>query len=89
MNGKYSVTDDPSIKCSTFVDALLMCKLATSRADARKLIQGGGCYVNDVQLKEDRAISTDDLLHGMFIVMRKGKRTYSIMQFNDIAFFGL
>lgn len=87
MNATYHVTDEPNVKCSTFVDALLMCGLSTSRAEARKLIAAGGCYVNDVRLTEDRAISTDDLVHWKWILMRKGKRTYSLMQFNDVGQF--
>ncbi len=83
----YSVTDDPNIKCSTFIDALMVCGLATSKADARKLISGGGCYVNDVRLNKDRPISTDDFLHGKYILMRKGKKTYSMMSFNDVEQF--
>lgn len=87
MNPTYSVTDDPTIKCSTFVDALVLCGLASSKADARKLIGGGGCYVNDIRLSEDRPISTDDLLHGKYILMRKGKKTYSMMSFNNVEQF--
>ena len=83
----YIVTDNPKIKCSTFVDALLCCGLVTSRAEARKLIVGGGCYVNDIRLVEDRPISTDDFLHGKYIIMRKGKKTYSMMQFTNVEQF--
>jgi len=83
----YYVTDNPHTKYSTFVDAFLMCGLCKSRADVRKLIQNGGCYVNDVRLIEDRVISTDDFLHGKFILLRKGKKNYNIIQFNNVEEF--
>ena len=49
--------------------------LAASKGEARRLIAGGGIYVNDVALAESRAArATDDLLHGRYVMLRKGKR---------------
>lgn len=87
MNSTYSITNGQTAKCSTFVDALVLCGLASSKADARKLIVGGGCYVNHERLTEDREISTDDFLFAEYIILRKGKRTYKIMQFNNVKQF--
>ena len=83
----YSVTDDTSIKCSTFVDALMCCQLTKSRTEARTLIASGGCYVNDIRLTEDRQISTDNILYGKWILLRRGKKTYSLIQFNNLEMF--
>ena len=41
---------------------------------ARRLIAGGGIYLNDVALPESRTLGADDLLHGRYAMLRKGKR---------------
>jgi tyrosyl-tRNA synthetase len=56
------------------VDLLVECKLAAGKGEARRLIAGGGIYVNDVALGESRLLGTDDLLHGRYVMLRKGKR---------------
>ena len=56
------------------VDLLVESGLAASKGEARRLIAGGGIYVNDVALAESRALGADDLLHGRYVMLRKGKR---------------
>ena len=56
------------------IDLLLESGLAASRGEARRLIAGGGIYVNDAALGEARALASDDLLHGRYVMLRKGKR---------------
>ena len=56
------------------VDLLIESALAASKGEARRLIAGGGIYVNDVALGEPRALGGDDLLHGRYLMLRKGKR---------------
>ena len=56
------------------VDLLIESTLAASKGEARRLIAGGGIYVNDVALGEPRALGGDDLLHGRYVMLRKGKR---------------
>jgi tyrosyl-tRNA synthetase len=56
------------------VDLLVESRLAASKGEARRLIAGGGIYVNDVALSESRALAGDDLLHGRYVMLRKGKR---------------
>lgn len=76
----YSVTDDPAQRVSTVVDALCLAELASTRADARRTILGGGFYLNDVRVTDPaRELSTDDLLNGRHIALRKGKRTYAFL----------
>lgn len=72
------------IKYSTYVDALVICKLASSKSDANRLIKQGGISVNDEKLIENRNISTDDMLYGKFIILRKGKKYVQMMSFNDL-----
>ncbi len=66
---------------SRFVDALERAGLAKSKADARRTIEGGGAYVNNVrQTDAARALGTDDLLHDRYVVLRKGRRDVHILQ---------
>jgi tyrosyl-tRNA synthetase len=63
------------------IDALERSGLATSRGDARRTIQGGGAYVNNVQQRDvDRALVADDLLHDRYIVLRKGRRDVHVLR---------
>ena len=57
------------------ISVLTLCKLATSRSDARKLIQGGGITVNDEKVAAfDLSFSADQLRAGLHI--RKGKKIH-------------
>jgi tyrosyl-tRNA synthetase len=56
------------------IDLLVETGLAASKGEARRLIAGGGIYVNDVALAESRPLGPDDLLHGRYVMLRKGKR---------------
>ncbi len=56
------------------VDLLVETGLAASKGEARRLIAGGGIYVNDAALGESRPLEAGDLLHGRYVMLRKGKR---------------
>jgi tyrosyl-tRNA synthetase len=56
------------------VDLLVETGLAASKGEARRLIAGGGIYVNDVALAESRPLAASDLMHGRYVMLRKGKR---------------
>jgi tyrosyl-tRNA synthetase len=56
------------------VELLVETGLTAGRGEARRLIAGGGVYVNDVALAETRVLETADLLHGRYVMLRKGKR---------------
>jgi tyrosyl-tRNA synthetase len=50
--------------------------LAASANDARRTVKEGGAYVNNVRVEDaDAPVSEDALLHGRFLVLRKGKRS--------------
>ncbi len=62
------------------LEALLASGLASSKADARRGIEGGGFYLNGQAIERaDTALREDDL-HGpadaRFVVLRKGKKNY-------------
>jgi tyrosyl-tRNA synthetase len=50
--------------------------IVASKSAARRAIAEGGAYLNNVKVTaQDAAPSDEDLLHGRFIVLRRGKRT--------------
>jgi tyrosyl-tRNA synthetase len=53
--------------------------LATSLSDARRTIAQGAAYVNGEQVREDRPLSAGDLLHDRWVLLRRGKRTYHLL----------
>lgn len=61
-------------------EALVFAGLAPSKGQARKDIEGGGVYVNNVKSPDTaRSLTTADLLFGRHILLRKGKRTYAVL----------
>jgi tyrosyl-tRNA synthetase len=62
------------------VDLAAEVGLARSRSEARKLAEQGGLSVNGVPIPGvDHAIVPDDVMHGRYIVLRKGKRHYQMV----------
>jgi tyrosyl-tRNA synthetase len=63
------------------VDALVRTGLAKSKGEARRTIDQGGAYVNNVRVTDaDRALGPGDLLHDRYVVLRKGRRDVHIVR---------
>ena len=60
-------------------EALVGAGLASSKADARRGIQGNGYSINGEKLATERSLGTFDLLAGRFIVLQKGKKHYAMI----------
>jgi tyrosyl-tRNA synthetase len=57
-------------------DLMAATGIAQSKSAARRAIAEGGAYLNNVRVTAQDAVpSVDDLLHGGFLVIRRGKRT--------------
>jgi tyrosyl-tRNA synthetase len=57
-------------------DLLAATGLVPSKSAARRAVTEGGAYLNNVKVtSEDAVPATGDLLHGRFLVLRRGKRT--------------
>ena len=57
-------------------DLMAATGIAASKSAARRTIAEGGAYLNNVKVTEqDAAPSPSDLLHGRYLVLRRGKRT--------------
>ena len=50
--------------------------ITASKSAARRAISEGGAYLNNVKVPDPEAApEPSDLLHGRFLVLRRGKRT--------------
>ncbi len=60
-------------------DLLVAAGLVPSKGEARRAIQGGGIYLNNVRLPEEkRNVTLADTLGGELIVLRKGRKEYRL-----------
>ncbi len=58
------------------LDMLVETKLASSKAEARRLIAGGGLSLDGNKVTEPTAVITEDMFNGGEIIVKKGKKTY-------------
>ena len=64
------------------VDVLVETKIESSKGSARQNIQGGGIYLNNVRVTDVKEkLSLSWLLHGRYLVVRRGKRNYYLIRF--------
>lgn len=62
------------------VDLLVRVGLAESKRAGRELISGGGVQINGRRVEIPTAIlSGNELLHGRYVVLRKGKKSYHLV----------
>ena len=62
------------------VELLVHAGLCPSKGQARKDIEGGGVYINNVrETSATRAVTTSDLLFGQHVLLRKGKKNYVVV----------
>jgi tyrosyl-tRNA synthetase len=67
-------------KGAPLVEVLQQSGLSSSKGQARKDIEGGGIYINNVRESDVlRHVSSTDLLFGKHLLMRKGKRNYTVV----------
>ncbi|WP_030398235.1 tyrosine--tRNA ligase [Kitasatospora purpeofusca] len=63
------------IELQPIVDLLVAVGLSPSRSAARRTIKEGGAYLNNVKVTDEEAVPAEaDLLHGRWLVLRRGKR---------------
>jgi tyrosyl-tRNA synthetase len=65
----------------TLVDVLERTGLVKSKKEARRTVEQGASYVNNVKQSEDaRTFTQGDLLHDRYLVLRRGKRQVHIVK---------
>ena len=64
------------------VEVMVATKLAASRSAARRTIEQGGAYVNNVRVSDFAYhITSADLAERTSLVLRSGKKSYALAQF--------
>jgi tyrosyl-tRNA synthetase len=54
--------------------------LASSNGDARRTLAQKGYRVNGVQVDENTSLNSANLLHGRYLLLRKGKTSYHLLE---------
>ncbi|POX49473.1 tyrosine--tRNA ligase [Streptomyces sp. Ru72] len=55
--------------------------LVASKSAARRTVKEGGAYVNNVKVTAEDAVATaDQLLHGRWLVLRRGKKNLAVVE---------
>ena len=66
---------------ASVVDLLTLVGLAPSKSAARRTIKEGGAYLNNAKVtSEDAVPAADDLIHGRWLVLRRGKRNLGAVE---------
>ncbi|MEP7041332.1 MAG: tyrosine--tRNA ligase, partial [Chloroflexota bacterium] len=65
----------------TVADLLVVSGLAESRTSARRTVADGGAYLNNQRVADPEMIPAEsDLLHGRWLVLRRGKRSLAAVE---------
>ncbi len=62
------------------IDLLVSSGLASSKADARRSIQGGGIYLNNERVLDGAVAGLPQAIVGRYFLLRKGRRQYHLMR---------
>lgn len=64
----------------SIIDLFVKAGATPSKGEARRLIQGGGAYVQNVRVDDPSAKLTESELNRSFIVLRSGKKRYYLIE---------
>jgi tyrosyl-tRNA synthetase len=73
-------TSLPADRLADTVDVLVTTGLASSRSEARRLLDQRGVRANGRPVGPDETLEAIELLHGRFVLLRKGKHTYHLVE---------
>ena len=74
-----TVARDEVLRGLDVVDLLVRTGVASSKGDARRTLEQGGCSVNGRRVDLDTIVGEADLLHDRYVLLRKGKRHYHLV----------
>ncbi|WP_431032681.1 tyrosine--tRNA ligase [Streptomyces sp. P6-2-1] len=70
---------------ASVVDLLVETGLVASKSAARRTIKEGGAYVNNAKVAgEDAVPATSELLHGRWLVLRRGKKNLAAVEVTGV-----
>ncbi|MGW1213368.1 tyrosine--tRNA ligase [Streptomyces sp. NPDC002499] len=79
-----SLSEVPHIRVAELapvVDLFAEVGLVASKSAARRTVKEGGAYVNNVKVaSEDTVPATEELLHGRWLVLRRGKKNLAAVE---------
>lgn len=64
------------------MELLKSCNLASSNREAREFLSGGSVSINGEKIDGETRITTDYLLHGSFIAIRRGKKKWHMTKWS-------
>lgn len=68
---------------TSLLDLLIKGQIASSRREAREFVKGGAISLNgDKVFDENHLVTREEAIGGRFIVLRRGKKKYSLAKFN-------
>lgn len=77
------VADVDAGEPDTAVDLLVASGLAKSKGEARRTIKEGGAYANNERITDEEWVpANSDLLHGKWLVLRRGKKNFAGVRVN-------
>ncbi|HUF06682.1 MAG TPA: tyrosine--tRNA ligase, partial [Candidatus Binatia bacterium] len=63
------------------LELFVSCGLSDSRGQARRTLNEGGAYVNNVRVSDPAAVpSREELLAGRWLLLRRGKRSLAVAE---------
>ena len=84
-----AVAELPQAKVSelpSVVDLLAATGLVPSKSAARRAVKEGGAYLNNAKVADEEAApTTADLLHGRWLLLRRGKRSLAAVEYAPAA----
>ncbi|MEM1071694.1 MAG: tyrosine--tRNA ligase [Planctomycetota bacterium] len=64
------------------IDVLIETGLAKSKREAKQFIANGSVLVNGQRAEDGRSLTTDDLVHGSVIALRRGKKQWHVTRWS-------
>lgn len=63
------------------VSVLVASGLSKTKSEARRTVGEGGAYINNVKYSDlDAVVSREELLHGRFLLVRRGKKNLAVVE---------
>ena len=63
------------------VSLLAETKILSSKGEAKKMVAGGGIFINkEKMITGDEKINSNKLLHGKYVLIQKGKKNYYLIK---------
>ncbi|MBE8528318.1 tyrosine--tRNA ligase, partial [Amycolatopsis sp. H6(2020)] len=74
----------PAGRLPQVADLLLATQLASSKSEARRFLREGAVSVNGAKAAgKDAVVADEDLLHGRYLVLRRGKKNMALVTVQD------